>query len=94
MDRTPQHLTFSTGEPVYASRAVYAIATPFVQGRLRKQALSVTVRTECAHCSKPLEMAIDSDLACEIRDEGCEPVAFIPDVDLLNLDEENIINAF
>ncbi len=39
-------------------------------------------------------MTIDSDLTYRIKDEDCEPVAFIPDVDLLNLDEENIINAF
>jgi hypothetical protein len=69
-------------------------ATPFVQGRLRNQALTVTVRTECAHCKAPMELTIDSDLNYKVRDKGCEPIVFMPDVDLLNLDDESIINAF
>ncbi len=52
------------------------------------------VRSECAHCKTPLEMTVDSDLTITIKDNECEPMVFIPDVDLLNLQEENIINAF
>ncbi len=69
-------------------------ATPFVQGRLRNQALTVTVRTECAHCRTPIEMTIDSDLNYTVKDKSCEPLVFMPDVDLLNLEDESIINAF
>lgn len=52
------------------------------------------VHSECAHCKTPLEMTVDSDLTITIMDSECEPMVFIPDVDLLNLQEENIIDAF
>ena len=71
-----------------------ALATPFVQGRLRNEKLTVTVRTECAHCKTPMEMTIDSDLNITVKDRESRPMAFMPDVDLLNIKEENIINAF
>jgi len=29
-----------------------------------------------------------------VNEKGCEPMVFMPDVDLLNLQEEGIINAF
>jgi hypothetical protein len=73
---------------------VDALATPFVQGRLRNKKLAVTVRTECAHCKTPMEMTIDSDLNIALKDSESRPIAFVPDVDLLKLKEENIINAF
>lgn len=71
-----------------------ALATPFVQGRLRNEHLAVTVRTECAHCKTPMEMTIDSDLNITTKDSESRPMAFVPDVDLLNMKEESIINAF
>lgn len=71
-----------------------AFATPFVQGRLRKEHLSVTVKTECAHCKSPMELTVDSDLNYTVSDKDSQPVIFVPDVDLLKLKEESIINAF
>ena len=71
-----------------------ALATPFVQGRLRNEHLTVTVRTECAPCKTPMEMIIDSDLDVTVKDSDSKPMAFMPDVDLLNLKEESIIKAF
>jgi hypothetical protein len=65
-----------------------------VEGRLRNEALSVDVSTECAHCKQPMHLTIDHELSCTVRDKGCKPVVFIPDVDLLRLEEESIINAF
>jgi hypothetical protein len=65
-----------------------------VQGRLRKEFVSVTVKTECAHCSRPMELEIDSDLNYRVKEEGCAPIVFVPDVDLLKLEDPNIINAF
>jgi len=41
-----------------------------------------------------MELMIDSDLNYTVRERGCEPMIFMPDVDLLDLDDENIINAF
>ncbi len=71
-----------------------AFATPFVQGRLRSEVLSVRVKSSCAHCGKPVELTIDSNLDCTVHDPDCRPVVFVPDVDLLALREESIINAF
>ena len=68
--------------------------TPFVQGRLRNEKLTATVRTECAHCKTPMDMTIDSDLNITVKNSDSRPMVFIPDVDLLNLKEESIINAF
>jgi len=65
-----------------------------VQGRLREESLSVLVKTECAHCSEPMEIEIDSDLNYKVKEEGCEPVIFVPDVDLFKLEEDSIIESF
>jgi len=73
---------------------VDALATPFVQGRLRNEKLTVTVRTECAHCKTQMEMTIDSDLNLMVKDKESRPMVFVPDVDLLNLKDESIIDAF
>lgn len=71
-----------------------ALATPFVQGRLRNEQLLVTVRSSCAHCKTPMEMTIDSDLNITVKDSESRPMVFVPDVDLLNLKEVSIINEF
>jgi hypothetical protein len=65
-----------------------------VQGQLRQDTLSVIVNTECAHCSRPMEIEIDSDLNYTVNKEGFEPIIFVPDVNLFKLEDESIINAF
>jgi hypothetical protein len=73
---------------------VDAIATPFVQGHLSNRPLSGTLRSECAHCGKPLEMQIDSDLNIEVLSEGAAPLISTPFVNLKRLKAPNIIDAF
>ncbi len=41
-----------------------------------------------------MEITIDSDLNYRVKEKGCEPIVFMPDVDLLNIDDESIINVF
>jgi hypothetical protein len=41
-----------------------------------------------------MEISIDSDLEYGVKQAGCDPVVFVPEVDLINLREESIINAF
>jgi hypothetical protein len=41
-----------------------------------------------------MELLIDSDLNYTVKDKTCEPIVFMPDVDLLNLEDESIIDAF
>ena len=39
-------------------------------------------------------MEIDNDLHVRPDDEICQPVIFVPDIDLLNLQEDSIIDSF
>jgi hypothetical protein len=41
-----------------------------------------------------MEMDIDSNLQLKPVDEKCKPIVFVPDVDLLNLQEDSIIDSF
>ena len=65
-----------------------------MQGRLRQEPLSVAVSTECAHCDRPLHLALDSDLNYRVGDVGAEPVVFVPLVDFDKLTDPSIIDAF
>jgi hypothetical protein len=73
---------------------VDAFATPFVQGRLRNQSLAVTVRSECAHCGRAMEIEIDSDLNYRTPDAACRPIVFVPDIKLTELEAPSIIDDF
>jgi ribosomal protein L31E len=41
-----------------------------------------------------MEIEIDHDLNRRIYTKGCSPVVFVPEVNLLKLEEESIINSF
>jgi hypothetical protein len=70
------------------------VASPFVQGQLRKKPVSITVNTECAACAEPMRLKINSDLECEILVGGSEPIIFVPQVDFSKLADPSIIDAF
>jgi hypothetical protein len=65
-----------------------------VQGRLRNENITVNVETDCAHCSREMVLEIDSEMNFKAVAEECSPIIFIPDIDLLNLKEESIIDSF
>jgi len=65
-----------------------------VQGRIRNQPLSVDIETECAHCSRPLRLTVDSELRFRLRDETATPLVFSPQVDWATFEEPNITHAF
>lgn len=71
-----------------------ALATPFVQGQLRKEDLLFTVETECAHCGQPLRIEIDARLNYRVLSAGAEPLVFAPQVDFGKLEDPSIIDAF
>jgi hypothetical protein len=73
---------------------VDAFATPFVQGQLRGEAVSVSVVSECAHCKRPMRLEIDSDMNCSCEEPGCSPIVFVPEVNFKTLKDPNIIDAF
>lgn len=71
-----------------------AIATPFVQGQLRKEALSFTIESECGHCGKPLHIEMDSQLNYTVIEQDAQPLIFVPMVDFNKLEDPSIIDAF
>ncbi len=70
------------------------MATPFVQGRLREETLSVAIDTECACCGRPIGLEIDSDLRCRVLSDGASPLLTVPLVDPRRLKAPNIIDDF
>ncbi len=54
----------------------------------------MNITTECAHCKKTMEIEIDSELAVKSKNAGCEPIAFVPEVNLFALKDDSIIDAF
>ncbi|MFC1976160.1 hypothetical protein ACFLXQ_07160 [Chloroflexota bacterium] len=77
-----------------------AVAMPFVQGRLRtafdknSEPLSVVVKTECAHCSQPMRIEIDSEMRCRVEEEGAAPLISVPVVDFSKVTVPSIIDVF
>jgi hypothetical protein len=65
-----------------------------VQGHLRKESLAVVIDTECAHCSQPMQIKIDSDLQYHIKVGGADPIVFVPEVNFYKLNDPSIIDAF
>ncbi len=41
-----------------------------------------------------MEFEIDSEINFRVKDEGCDPIAFVPDVNLFTLKDKSIIDAF
>jgi len=56
--------------------------------------LNVRLDTECACCSKPLTLHIDSEMKVHIHQTDAAPLVFVPDVDFANLQDPSIIDAF
>ena len=65
-----------------------------MQGRLRGESLSVSVETECAHCSGKMHLEIDHELTYNVKEEGVDPIVFVPDVDLFEVEEPTIVESF
>jgi len=65
-----------------------------VQGQLLKTYLSVEIKTECAHCSQPLHITLDSELKYHVNNEGAEPLVFEPHVNWQEFTDPSIINAY
>lgn len=41
-----------------------------------------------------MEIEIDSNLNYTAKGKGCDPIVFVPEVDLFKIEEESMINAF
>jgi hypothetical protein len=73
---------------------VDAIATPFVQGHLRGQALKVLIETTCAHCGEAISLEVSHDMQARVLTPDAQPVIFLPPVDFKHLADPSIIDAF
>jgi hypothetical protein len=93
-DRTPHRLRFSTGERISGAWAEDAFVTPFVQGRLRNEALEVEISTACAHCARPMHITVDERLRWRVRERGADPRLFVPAVDWRTFLGRNIIGDY
>ncbi len=65
-----------------------------MQGQLRKEALSFSIETSCAHCGQPIHIEMDSELGYRVMEEGAKPLVHVPMVDLHKLEDPSIIDAF
>lgn len=65
-----------------------------MQGHLLEKHLSCTIDTECAHCRRPIQIELDSDLTYRVAGEEAAPLVHVPLVDVHALDEPSIIDAF
>ncbi|MBU1340601.1 MAG: hypothetical protein KKE44_22030 [Proteobacteria bacterium] len=52
------------------------------------------IKTQCACCSRPISIDIDSQMKFHVHDPKASPLIFIPDVDFLKLMDPSIIDAF
>lgn len=71
-----------------------AIATPFVQGQLRRESLSFVVESSCAETGRPIQIEIDSELNYRVVQEKADVRIFVPLIDADRLDDPSIIDAF
>jgi hypothetical protein len=65
-----------------------------VQGQLRKEKMTYTIHTACAHCGKEIQIEVDSDLNYTVADSDADPLIFVPMVDFGKLKDPSIIDAF
>ncbi len=65
-----------------------------MQGQLRKEPLTFTIETECAHCRQPIHIEMDSQLNYRVLEADARPVIFVPMVDFAKLKDPSIIDAF
>jgi hypothetical protein len=65
-----------------------------VQGQLRKEAMTFTIHTQCAHCGKEICIEIDGELNYRVSDSDADPLILVPMVDFGKLKDPSIIDAF
>ena len=50
--------------------------------------------TECGHCHTPLHLEVDSELNYRVQESDASPLLFVPLMNLRELDDPSIIDAF
>ncbi len=70
------------------------MATPFVQGRLREETLSVTIETVCAQSGKEIIIDLDSDGKWTVTPTEASPLLFERDMNWKEFNKPNIIDDY
>jgi hypothetical protein len=91
---TSHRLELSTGETTYAAWAEDAVPTPFVQGCLRNESVSATLRSRCARSGRSLTMKVDGLGDIQVLERGASPLLFEPQIDWERFRKPNIIDDF
>ena len=56
--------------------------------------MSITVETECVHCSEPMTLHVDADMNVTADQPGAAPMVFIPDVETWDTEAPSIVDDF
>jgi len=65
-----------------------------VQGQLRKEEITFTIQTACAHCGEEICIEMDGKLNYSLSRRDANPLIFVPMVDFDRLEDPSIIDAF
>jgi hypothetical protein len=65
-----------------------------VQGRLRGEHVSASIRSECAECRAELGFTVDSDLRWRIEIGPRSPLLFEPSIDWASFRAVTIVNDY
>jgi hypothetical protein len=66
---------------------------PFVQGRLRRESLSIAFESECGHCGRPLRFEVTDRLDLQVP-EAANALVFVPLVNFAKLKDVSIVDSF
>ena len=56
--------------------------------------MDITVETQCAHCSEPMTLRVDSDMNVRVEQAEARPMVFTPDVEVWDTGATSIIDDF
>jgi hypothetical protein len=70
------------------------MATPFVQGRLRREPLTVRIDSSCAACRRRLAFDLTDQLECAMIDAPDSLLVFEPELDWSTFAAPTIVNDY
>ena len=56
--------------------------------------MHIRIDSECKHCSRPLIIEVDEELAWNVISVGASPLLFEPDIDWKSFSGANIIHDY
>jgi hypothetical protein len=93
-ETTPHQLSISDGTQTFGACAEDAFASAWVLGQLNGTRLRADIQCSCGQSGRPLRLTVESNLICEVRTAGAEPLLFTPNVNWESFRAPNIINDY